>query len=119
MWGEHPDCGDFYPSSPPEYQAWKPRSRPDEGEYPDEPVAPEHTQQFEFENESKSMAKLRKGQRLYYRNKFTGKIESIVVSGHGRYKFWFYYHGRKHEMSYDVLGVRLYFTYEGAERSKK
>lgn len=113
--GEHPDCSEFYPAPDPVYEPWRPRSHPEDGEYNDEPEFPISPPQFDSIRQFDSApVKLFKGQKLYYRNKFTGKIESVMVTGVGHHKFWFWYNGAYHSFSYSEIGSRLYLSYEGA-----
>ena len=113
--GEHPDCSEFYPAPEPVHEPWRPRSHPKDGEYEDEPSQFDSRGQFDSRQfDSQAPIKLYKGQKLYYRNKFTGKIESVMVTGVGHHKFWFWYNGDYHSFSYSDIGSRLYLSYEGA-----
>ena len=119
LFGEHPDCGDFYPAIPYVPEPWTPRDHPEDGEYPDEPTEPTHTRQFDSSNLNSKPVRLFNGQKLYYRNKHTGDIESVIVTGSGKYRFWFLYNRAEHNLTYSAIGTRLFLSYEGALKSKK
>lgn len=57
------------------------------------------------------------GQSLYYRNKFTGKIESGTVKQVGPIRFEFAFDNRMVKLGYSAINTRLYLTYEDARNS--
>ena len=60
-----------------------------------------------------SKRRVRVGQRLFYRDKFTGIIEMGIVTGVDKYSFKFTFNERSVWLDYGVLGTRLFFSYKG------
>ena len=54
-------------------------------------------------------------QRLYYRNKYSGRIEFGYVVMERDDKFLFKFGDFPKWVSYDAIGTRLFFTREGVE----
>ena len=55
-------------------------------------------------------AKLTTGQRLWYRNKKSGKVGYVVVDQIHEDDFYFYFDGKQYTLSLDVIGTRLYLS---------
>ena len=114
------DCNLFVQFDFPEHQPPDNsfRSKPEVGEYPDEPVAPTITA-APIEPVPPTMTsnvRLRKGQTLFYRNKHTGEIERGKVEWAGKGRFLYHFNHKEVWLDYSVVGTRLFYTYEGASK---
>lgn len=87
------------------------------GEFLDEPQAPIVPR---FSSSSSTPQRpwkpVYKGQRLYYKNKSTGKIQSGTVVWAGRHVFCFRFNMGEVKLGYDVLSNRLFKTKAGAQK---
>lgn len=111
------DCNSFIQFDFPEHQPpdGSFRSKPERGEYTDDqhpnpPISPT------ISTAPRSHVRLRKGQTLFYRDKRTGTIERGVVEWSGKSRFLFHFNHREVWLDHSVVGVRLFFTHEGAEK---
>ena len=113
------DCNSFVQFDFPEHQPPDNsfRSKPQRGEYPNEPIAPTITNTpVSITHETRSGVRLRKGQTLFYRDKRTGRIERGKVEWSGETRFLFHFDYKEVWLDHSVVGTRLFYTYEGAEK---
>ena len=93
------------------------RSKGEPGEFLDEPVGPTVSRDSISRPEPKREQKrLRCGQKLYYKNKFTGAIQSGLVTWVGDKAFWFKFDNGETLLHYSDIGSRVFFTPTGAAR---
>ena len=97
-------------------QRWKPRQRPDEGEYLDEPAGPgiSHEPISSFQQYDSDSIRLYVGQRLFYWDRFTGGVKHGNIMWLGTRHFGFAFGKAKARLEYPAIGTRLFLTPDGA-----
>lgn len=116
LMGDHPDCGDFVPAQKKEHQ--KPdSSRYRNGVYRVYRNAPIVTKKQDIGKAESPGAKHPRrnekvdvGQRLYFRNKYTGGIEYGVITEKREKSFYFRFAAQEKRFPYTVIGERLFLT---------
>ena len=74
--------------------------------------------QFEFDsgNLNLNRHRLKPGDKLWYRNKFTGEVENGVIIHTTDHEFSFRFHSRTVRLGYSLVGERLFLTEDEARR---
>ena len=126
LMGDHPNCRDFVPAPKKEHQ--KPKSARyksgDDREYRNAPKVSKPTDHYEETSGTGTKRQhLNKtvdvGQKLYFRNTETGKIEYGVITEKRQKTFYFQVGSREERLDYRVIGDRLFLTVEAVNRSGK